>query len=540
MLVLIIKINFKFARIKVIPINNISIHYISKVCVGVKSLFIVVEGNMRIKNIFSLFGDKNTAKIEDNGNYAQIYDGILNIQQNFFNLLKSSPLSKRIKVLSRENFKINLEGSDQSVVVRDTTVFFESVISFWKNNFIDLQGYLKALPGRYIHVDQGQLLKALRKYGLFFDGFLVSDQILLSANDYISIPFQKTISGPLWMSLMSAAVYLANEDLFLPKSGNPKAFLVPAMRCLDTNVEKPWQNGSQSISVEFFSELFDRQFDSFEKCAEYTLLNQIPEGDLNPDLLNRILQYRGATSLSEYDTFFRAAMRKEQGIDLPEAFTSQSIIITDVFARLSEFERFASDAYRWAQISSVPYPNDLELYKWWAFNSSKLSAKTLGLPHDDDSLFVFAAESQALSFLRNVPLDDVLKTVNISSAKRMRQDLCLSDTALRTMRHGEHEIDFEAIGSRIIDSIDRFDVESRDEIAKVNKDIVHSASKAAFSLGMLVLSPLFPPLSIVSVFFGGSVVDTIKSVNKRRQTLKEIQDRPIAALSTWNKIQQSN
>lgn len=479
---------------------------------------------------------------ETNQSTIKAMDGLRDIQQNFFDLIKSNPVSNRIEIVARGKFKIDISGSDQPLVVKQTRDFFESVISFWTKNYMTVQGYLQEIPGRYIHVDQGQLLEAFRKYGLLFDGLLVSDQILLSASDCISDKLPRAISGPLWMSLMSAANYLANEDLFLPEDGKPQAFLVPALRCLDSGVEKHWQNGSQSIFIDFFSELYGRQFESYEECAEYPLRSELSEEDLEPDLLKRILYYRGASNLHGYAALFREAMRKEQGVELPEKLPAMSMAFLDVSGRISEFERFSSDAYRWSQTNSIPYPNDLELYKWWAVSSSKSGAKTLGLPYDDDSLFMFAAESKKLGFLQDIPVEAMLKTARTTSAQHLRQDLQLSDKMLRSMQLGAKEMDFESIASGILDAINRFDIESKNDIAKVNRDFAINITGVAFSLGLFFLSQIVPPLSVISLLGGGSVIGTLIAANKRKKILETIRNRPISALCTWNKMynRQSN
>ena len=489
---------------------------------------------MRIRDLVAWGSHGPSAYDESSQMAKEALDGLHGIQGDFFDLVKRSPLSRRIQVENRERFKLELTGLTEPHMAREGALFLETVVSFWASNFRKIQEYLLALPGEYIHVDQGQLPKAIRKYSLFFDGLLVSDQMLVSAYEHISCSdLSPDISGPLRMILLSAGTYLANEDVFLPRAGRPKAFLIPASRCLDANVARHWQRGSETVFVEFCSELIGRQFESLQECLEYPIRRPLPDRVLEPGLLKAVLSYRNAADTDEYTAFFREAMQKEQGLVMSEALPAVTLIQTDVLARISEFERFSADAYRWSQTSAIPYPNDLELYEWWARSSSRLGAKTLGLPYDESSFLMFAGESRALGFLKELPIDDVLQLAGTNCARQMRQDLHLSESAIRAQGHGSHEIDIESMGREIAAALNRFDIESRDEIARARSDLAFNIAGLAFSLGLVVVSQVYPPLSILSLLGGGTAVEAIKAAHKCKRTLDGIRDKPIAALSDW-------
>jgi hypothetical protein len=454
------------------------------------------------------------------------------VHEEFFDILMSSPLVTKIEIIARDQYRMDWSGLATSAI-EQTEALFESVISFWEAHWVEVRQCLLGLPGRYVLVDQGQLLKALRKYALFFDGLLVSEQMLVTARECQIGPTPRELPGPLKMSLMAAAVYLANKDLFLPHTGRPSAFLVPAMRCVDSDVEKCCLEVSRTIAVQFMSRLLDRDFLSLEECAGYILSRSPGESDLAPDLLQHAFAYRGVTSLDDYAVRFREVLQTEQGITLPGQILPLQCVLWDVFARMSEFERFTADAYGWAQISSIPYPEDLGLYKWWARSSSRIGAKIVGLPHSEDSLFIYAAESQTLGFLKDLPLEEVLRFSAIMPAHRLRERLHFSGDTLRSMRQGAVAADFEPIGRGITNAIDSFVAEAKEDLGRANRELVLGLAGIGVSLTMLIASQAFPPLSVLSILGGGSLAGLIDAVRRRRQILISDRTRAIATLCAW-------
>ncbi len=472
--------------------------------------------------------------VEDERTYDKAIVGLRGVQSDFFDLIQSHSLFSRIQIIDRESCLINKSGCENPDTEREILEFFESINSFWRSNYTTIQSLIKKLPGRYVNIDQGQLLPALRKYGLFFDGLLVTDQLQLSATDTLEDTHYRSLSGPLHMSLSAVARYIANIDLFLPKKGVPKAFLVPSMKCTDSNYKDHWTNSSLSIATNFFSELCDNQFDSLYSCGEYSLSSNISESRLNPDLLKRIFHFRGASNLEHHAQLFREAMRKEQGRVYGDEFTPLYFTLLDASGRIHEYEKFSSEAYFWGQTNSIPIPNDIELYKWWATSSSRHSSKALGLPYDEDSLFLFAGESQNLGFLQNVPIQDFIEAANLSSAQRFRSELKLSDSMIRSMRTHAQSNDFDAIANSIIDAIKKIDSEQDKEIQRANREFMINASGTTWAIGLLILSQAFPPLSFLSLLGGGSIIGTVLAAKKRKRILDKIKSRPITALCNWH------
>jgi len=455
-----------------------------------------------------------------------------NIQEEYFDILSSSPLSSRITVLKRDKFKIDFPDFNESAPARQMLQLFDKVSSFWGSNYKEIKKLLNQAKNDFIYIDQGQIIKGIRKYGCFFDGLLLSDQILVSASEYS--PSQKDLSGPARVALLTMATYLANRDILSPRDGDPMGYIVPPTRCVDKEAEKYWSESSQAMALNCFSVLVDRQLAGFEELAAYIGDAGFHPERLNPDLARRIYSYRSADSFGGYAANYKKALREEQGMSLDDGVNPFALLFLDVMSRLAEFERFASDAYLWAHESAVPYPNDLALYEWWAEQSSKNAAMLIGRDYSENDLYKMAVESRALRFMQDMDLELVLDFLKTSPVEELRNDLNLSRSRIKRLPARQAQRDMDAIGQYIHDRLSEFQAKSGEELRRRKWDVGYAAMGMGASLLINILSAAFPPLSSLSYIFGASLHDLLKSWRQYQAKQKEISARPIATLARWS------
>jgi hypothetical protein len=109
---------------------------------------------MWFHRVFSRFGGNNAPGTEDRGTTEVAVSSLLRIQREFFDLLKGSPVTRRIRIVSREKYGIDLYGLGEKAAIEQTTQLLESVTSFWSKHLADVQTSLQALPGRYTQMLQ--------------------------------------------------------------------------------------------------------------------------------------------------------------------------------------------------------------------------------------------------------------------------------------------------------------------------------------------------------------------------------------------------
>jgi hypothetical protein len=300
-------------------------------------------------------------------------NAITEIQLEYFDLLKSCKLAQQIGGISEAGISLPKDiFTETSHITLQTTKgwqpapvswveeVFEKIFLFWEKNNLNLYNLLKESPAQYIQVEPMKVESSIRKYGCFFNGILLPDQILLSFVEHKG-------NGPLtdWRSLTinairNIAVYLNYEKIFCPESGPPRLILVPTKREFDQEYKNHTSQSTTDLTFAFLSELSGREI-CHPKEFMYHLKEKGTES-LNPTLLKAIYYRDHSDSFEHYFKSFHQQVISEQGAPgIVRHEPTELLLILDIGARISELERCHSDSYLMGQ-ESVIQNNDMNCH----------------------------------------------------------------------------------------------------------------------------------------------------------------------------------
>lgn len=420
--------------------------------------------------------------------------------------------------------------------VRHIENLFETLHDFWQDNLETIKKSLGNNTEEYIHVPFGNVEDSLRKYGCFFNGLLVSDQLMISRDEYLSLN-----DGELndWKNIVSSIVqtafqYLAFEYLTKRQNGKSLVFIVPPLLCIKDKIKHRINEASSRISVEFLSSLMDRGFSDEMEFVDYVRKNRPSEDDFNPHYRDLLYSYDKAVNVKEYINSVYGALVREQGTDLIKQADIPSVIVLDLGARFREFERFSTDAYLYSQEPEL-HEFDSVLFEWWFSCSAKIVAHALGSSYSNDFVLKLAPNSHELGFLRKIEFSDLLNFLSTDPVESLREDLLVNRISI--MRSSNESLSESAAiaGNYVLDRIKKFDLSVSKLKKNSSKSSLKEGGKSIFSIVLSIISTFFPSIGAVSLIWGGSFADLINARKRNKLDLKNKLTRPIATLSQWEK-----
>lgn len=476
-------------------------------------------------------------------------NSLYTIQQEYFEIIRSNPLISACTIHDENQVSVPKEILDEKPIIllprnvnwKPTAVkhiesLFEKINDFWQRNIDDIKKFLSQNTEKYIHVPFGKVEDSLRKYGCFFNGLLVSDQLMISRNEYLSLNEGELAN---WKNLVTSIVqtafrYLSFEHLTKPNNGKSLVLIVPPLLCLDGNVNDRINEANSKISIEFLSSLMDRSFNNEMEFIEFVRAKKPSEDVLNPHYRNLLYSYDKAGNIKEYINSVYGAIVQEQGTDWIKQADIPSVIVLDLGARLREFERFATDAYLFSQEPEL-HEFDSALYEWWFDCSAKIVSHALGASYSTDFAIKLASNSHELGFLKVIEFDDLLKFLSTDPVDSLREDLLVNRINIKRSSNESLSESAEIAGKYVLDRIRNFDLSVSDFNKTTSKTSLTEGGKTIFSVAVSILSTIFPPIGAVSLIWGGSLADLTKARKKSKQDLQNKLDRPIATLSKWEK-----
>ena len=227
-----------------------------------------------------------------------IHDSLLALQQEYFSLLENNQLIRECCALDDNHFKIPSHLMDQKGIylhsqkgyvhssIYKIELLYESVMEFWKKHADEQASLLNQLEGRYIHVQINIAKTLIRKYCTFFNGVLISDQFMLSREEYIGKPQVTLLEHFVISTVRTAFKYLLDKDkIFLPKGKQPLAYVVPARMYFEPNILTIIEDASTKLAIQFVSEMLNREFNNPYNYMEYCESRKLSESDLDPSVI---------------------------------------------------------------------------------------------------------------------------------------------------------------------------------------------------------------------------------------------------------------
>jgi hypothetical protein len=206
----------------------------------------------------------------------------------------------------------------------------------------------------------------------------------------------------------------------------------------------------------------------------------------------------------------------------------------ELLARFASYERLNSDAYSWHQ-EAVFDPEEETVLEWWFERSTRLVGSTLGSSYSEGALFKFVALSKVLAFMSVVPKHELVSFLRLAPVSSLREDLALSRCELaRSPDVGFREAVIRT-GEFVKFRLRDFERSLADRGKSARGNMINEGVKLGGAAAFSVLSSICPPLSAVSLLWGGSVSDLVKNVSgERRQLMAEVR-RPIMTLVKWRR-----
>jgi hypothetical protein len=470
---------------------------------------------------------------------------LLEIQREYFDILESNSIIRNCLVQGEDYVGLPrhlLEANGQLVIRagrrwKTATLYsaedlMDRALSFWSKRYKEVYDLIGALESRFIHVDFHRVDTSVRKYGTFFDGVLVSDQLLMTKREY---ELQNHVSQ--WQNLVATVAkdvvfwVRHKDDIFLNPSP-PLVLVVPPRQFFYSEEVSTIFNESMSLAIEFVSELLNRSFADIDDYGDYRRKNRLKATDLNPKMLQLAFSRYGAKSIQQYNKAVAETLLRDTGSTLLYRDDFYRIVAYDIGARFSEFERFATDAYMWSQEPALPIL-DLDLYEWWFDKSARRAAKAMGSSYSGDFICKLAPLSCELSFLNNISIHDLYTYYKSSSVEELRHDLHLERLKLRRSKRQSLASTVEIVGQHITERLNEFEASTdaiRKEYSNRAKD---EGLKVGASTALTIASMAFPPLSAVSLLWGGSASSLYSAAADKRKALEKRLSRPIASLVEW-------
>jgi hypothetical protein len=455
---------------------------------------------------------------------CRLYREYLRKEGNHFVLNKNIDSRHQIVMLSQDGWKPS--------VIDCVEELFESIHRFWLRKQEDLNKSLLALKEDFIHVGDKGIELSGKRYGVLFEGLFVSDQFLMKRRDYLP-----ATSVPDWQSLVVDTLrtlvnYLSHKELFVPPNGKPFALIVPASICLSQERSQQVTDVSFHLTTKFVSELCDRSFSDLGEYFSYLERAFVPTSKLNQDVLKLIFHRSKANGFAEYRTGVASLMQGEQGVDWWKQDPVYRVLVYDAAAQFSEFERFASDAYLWGQEPEIP-EWDLPMYEWWFNNTAQECGKALGSRHSEGFLCKLAVNSSELGFLSNVRLDELMELRKQDFVYSLRNDLNLCRARLRRSDSMSLSNSMDEVGAYVAERLRQFDAELHQARKSGAMAVAKNVGKFVATAGLTLASAVFPPLSLFSLLWSGSLAELYQVERNRRQTNQDLLMKPLASLISW-------
>ena len=469
------------------------------------------------------------------------------IQEEYFELLQSNPLISACEQVGDAHVRIpdHLLATRSQIVLATSQGLkpaamdyverlFDEVHTFWTRRQRDLETALAQLQNRCIHVDDTAIDTAAKKYGILFDALLVSDQILQERSEFIAAD-----RVPEWKNLVVNVIqtvfrYLSLRDIFLPANDPPVAYVVPAQMCLSDKHYLALNHASNILTCEFFSQMLNQPFAHLGEYFDHCKRRKITEDTLEQSLLRQVFHRQKATDLPSYGRSIAGLIQREQGVDWWQREPIGRVMAFDISARFREFERFAADAYHWEQEPEIP-ELDIPMFDWWFEHSAKHVASALGASYSEDFLSKAAVQSAELDFVRGIEIDELLVFRRDDGASRLREDLSLCRANIRRTKQGNLNAVVQEAGQYVQSRLTEFDAKIASRARRSRLQTAKEAGKLAYSTAVTIVSAVFPPLSALSLLWGGTVADLHKAEKERQHPTDEILARPLSTLAAWKK-----
>lgn len=475
---------------------------------------------------------------------------LIDIQKQYFSILENNSVIKECKIYDNKHFTLPSNMLDEASLINVTTSkgwapstlskierLFEDIITFWEKTANVQSKLLKELEGQYIHVQQRLARNTIKKYCIFFNGILVSDQVLLSADEYFGKSSLSNWKALVFSILRRAFIFILDKNsIYLPEKGKPLALIVPPQMYFDENVKKRIKTANIEILKIFLSNLLNIKFKDIKEYFDFCSRKTIHEKDLNPQMLSILITRYRAKNVREYINNLRSIIIEEQGDDLIKNDTIYQIISVDILARFREFERMALDAYLWEQEAEIP-EDDILLYEWWFQESAKYVGGILGSSYSEDFLCKLAPHAPELAFLDTLTIEEIKEFCKLENVEELRYDLSLARAKIRKEKKLSLSKSISDVGKYIQEKLDKFDVrlnELKNESKKIDKK---EATKLGTSCALTIAGIAFPPISALTLIYGGSLLDFLNANKEKRNQLEIILKRPITSLVQWREQQ---
>lgn len=470
---------------------------------------------------------------------------LLDCQQGYFEIVASSKLLAECELLDPERVRVPqrlVEDSGQPLVrtrkgwqpsvMGDVEQLLDRVHEFWQKRATDVAWSLSRLEGRYIHVGDGFLDRSIPKYSVFFSGLLVSDQLSMIRLDYLNNTHFFDWHAIALNVVKTAIKYRQLTALFTKQGSNAFAFVVPPSVALRHTVSDDVTDAAQRAATTFVSQLAGREFADIPEFVQFCQRTKPTDADFDPDLLRIVYSRNNAADASVYLRETAAFHFQELGQDVSGLPPAAQLSI-DIAQRLWEIERFARDAYGWAQEAEIPW-YDVPLFDWWMRWSSGEFIRTLGSTYSADFVAKAAVLSPSLGFLASVPTDELIAFRNSDTVEALREDLSMHRLHLRHSKDNLQTV-VSSVGSHIQHKLDEFEAALGTERNRIKSSVTSEAAKFGASGALTIASGAFPPLSAASLLWGSSLADLIKVRSTNKKRLEQLLARPVASLVEWRR-----
>ncbi len=470
---------------------------------------------------------------------------IYNILSEYFDLLKETKLWVQIDEVTDDYLVINknLFFESSHPVVKTTRgwqpipVFwaeqlFEDVFNFWSIKYQEIYNCIANLPGRYIHVEPGVIERSLRKYGCFFDGILVPDQLMLSREEHLGNRPLVDWRSFVLNSIRIIATYKKYENIIL-NNDNPTIIILPSRRIMEEVFTEHLSKAVHNLHCRFLSNLFGREINSpYEFIYNF---KELGVNKMDQDLLNLVYFRDNAHNYDEYFKKYSKTVISEQGCPIISKDDPKELLLfIDVGARFIEFERSHSEAFLWGQEAEIP-ENDFPLFEWWLNESSKILTHCYSSSYSENDIYKVAVMSDKLSFLREIPLNDYIEFLKCDPVGTLREDFAVSRINIRNTKIGDLEKNIEYIGAYIEERLEHFNINIENLEYKLSSSIRRSVADIGLSFIFTVASVFYPPFSALSLLYGGNFYDLYRKRKVYKEKLDNELMRPIATLAYWYK-----
>lgn len=472
------------------------------------------------------------------------------LQEEYFDIIEDNPLVSQCEQRPDDSIAIPPDFFDtrkqlfltvgmkyQPAALTYLEKLFDELNAFWRRHADEYQKQLNQLDGRYLYVAARDLQSQLRRYGLFFDGLLVTEQLMLTRTDFYAGADETDRGRRDWPALIrsvikSAFLLVANRGLFLPIDRRPYAYVVPPRWCVNVGGAQTLFGAAGLMQRRFLSELFQHSFASSEEVVEYIAAH--PHLDkAEPRFLALLFKKFRVTDSRSYVAVFAALLRTHEGLGWNPRLPAE-LAFSDLIGRFAEFERFHADAFAWRQEGELP-EDDLDMYDWWLSECSKTAGNLLVSSLSEDEMYKAAALSSQMSFLDDVDDTELLRVLDSDPVSALREDLAATRCRIRRAPSGSLQSTINSAGEYIDGRVAAFERDMLETVASARLTGVRQITKLAATAAMSYTIGLFPPLSALGLLWSGSLAETVSEVSTARRHWSAEEQRPIAALVRWRR-----